>query len=134
MNINEVFDSKYLRAADLQGKTPVVTITQIEMAKMQDGQNKPCIFLNNKPKGLVLNKTNATMIAKLYGGETDAWIGKQVRLITAWVEYQGDTVQAIRIRPPSDVVYTADTPAAAPVIPPAHSQDDYGALDDEVPF
>jgi hypothetical protein len=127
MNIDEVFTSKYISAADLKGKTPVVTITQIEMAKMQDGQSKPCIYINNNPKGLVLNKTNAKMIAKLYGAETDTWIGKKIKLITAWVEYQGDTVQAIRIRPPNDVEYTAEE-AQAPLggPPPGHP----AAMDD----
>lgn len=132
MNINEIFDSKYLRASDLKDKQPVVTITQIEMAKMQDGANKPCIYVNNNPKALVLNKTNATMIGKLYGNETDAWIGKKIKLITAWVEYQGDTVQAIRIRPPSEATHTFDAaPADDALVPPRGHP---AALDDEVPF
>lgn len=133
MNINEVFDSKYLRAADLKGQTPICTITKIDMQDMKDGQVKPCIYLNHKDKGLVLNKTNANMIAKLYGPETDAWIGKKIMLITAWVEYQGDTVEAIRIRPPNMDPMAAQAPMEPP---PPRGEDDYSRrdADPEVPF
>lgn len=135
MNIDEIYTSKYLAAADLKGKTPIVTITQIEMAKMPDGQSKPCIFVNNNPKGILVNKTNAKMIAKLYGNETDAWIGKKIKLIAAWVEYQGDTVQGLRVRPPNDVVYTNDE-AQVPVdlSGPPKGHPAAADFDDDVPF
>ena len=139
-NVNEIYQSKYLSYSDLQGKEPVVTITQVEIAKMDDGEVKLCIYVNNKPKGIILNKTNAKSIAALYGDETGAWVGKHVKLVTVWTEFQGKPVQAIRIVPP--VVDTmqqrggADdwqAPSASP--PPAKSADDFGArLEDDIPF
>lgn len=127
MNINEIFDSKYLRAADLKGQTPVCTITKIDIQDMKDGQQKPCIYLNHRDKGLILNKTNANMIAKMYGPETNEWIGKKIMLVTAWVDFQGDTVEAIRVRPPAQQ-QAPDAP------PPPRGEDDYSRKNEEPPF
>lgn len=136
-NINEIYQSNYLTAADLQGKEPTVTITQVEIAKMNDGQVKICIFANNRPKGIILNKTNARAVSSMYGEETDRWIGSRVKLVTVWTDYQGKPVKAIRVVPPENEKPSAPVAALAaqaPVSTPAHA-DDYGArMDDEVPF
>jgi hypothetical protein len=134
-NINEIYQSNYLTAADLQGKEPTVTITQVEVAKMNDGQAKLCIYVNNKPKGVVLNKTNARAIAALYGDESARWVGKKVKLVTVWTDFQGKPVQAIRIIPPQGDHLSQGFDAQAPVSPPpAQTPENYGAFDDEVPF
>lgn len=136
MNVDELYPSKYLSAADLQGKEPTVTITQMTMEKMTDGQNKPCIFVNNRPKGIVLNKTNAMSIASMYGKNTDSWIGKKIKLVKVWTDFQGKPVEAIRIvQPGVDTMQERGFEAQAPAAPPPARPDDYGAtLDDEIPF
>lgn len=132
-NIDDLYPSKYLSASDLQGKEPTVTITQITMEKMTDGQVKPCIFANNRPKGIILNKTNAMSIASLYGKNTDGWIGKKIKLVKVWTDFQGKPVEAIRIVPPG--VETMQERGMAAQAPPPAQADDYGAtMDDEVPF
>lgn len=98
MNINQAFPSKYLAAADLQGREPTVMMNNITYEKVGD-DNKPVLYFQNKEKGLVLNKTNAMTIASMYGPETDGWFGKPVTLIAVWTDYQGKAVQAIRIKP-----------------------------------
>lgn len=138
-NINEIYQSKYLSYSDLQGKEPVVTITQVEIAKMDDGEVKLCIYVNNKPKGIILNKTNAKSIAALYGDESGSWVGKRVKLVTVWTEYAGKPVQAIRIVPPGvDTMQqrgNGDDWQAPAAPPPAKSADDFGArLEDDIPF
>jgi hypothetical protein len=136
MNVDELYPSKYLSAGDLQGKEPTVTITQITMEKMTDGQNKPCIFVNNRPKGIILNKTNAMAIASMYGKNTDAWIGKKIKLVKVWTDFQGKPVEAIRLVPPGiETMQERGMAAQAPANPPPAQPDDYGALmDDEIPF
>jgi hypothetical protein len=98
MNINETFSGNFLKAADLKGAQPVVTIAEIRMEKMGE-DTKPAIYFAGKEKGVVLNKTNATNIASAYGPETDGWVGRRVILFSAWVDFQGKSVEAIRIRP-----------------------------------
>ena len=99
MNINNVFPSKYLKAADLQGREFTLRIASIRMEDIGDDDQKPVLYFENAKKGLVLNKTNANNCVVLYGAETDGWIGKPVTLYSAWVDFQGKSVEAIRIRP-----------------------------------
>lgn len=135
-NVNDIYQSNYLTAADLQGKEPTVTITQVEIAKMNDGQAKLCIYVNNKPKGIVLNKTNARAIAALYGDEDSRWIGKKVKLVVVWTDFQGKPVQAIRVIPPKGDELSQGFASQAPAAPPPKSEDDFGARieDDRIPF
>jgi hypothetical protein len=97
MKINEAFPSQYLKAADLNGRTPNVTIKEVSLETVGE-DSKLVVYFNNSEKGLVLNKTNANTIADILGSEdTDDWPGKRIKLITAKVEYQGKRVPAIRV-------------------------------------
>ena len=133
MNVDDLYPSKYLSANDLQGKEPTVTITQITMEKMTDGQIKPCIFVNNRPKGIILNKTNAMSISQLYGKNTDGWIGTKIKLVKVWTDFQGKPVEAIRIVPPGVDTMQQRGPAAddwqAPAGPPKGHP---AAIDDDL--
>jgi hypothetical protein len=100
MDILECYPSEYLRAADLKGATPAVTIQTVE--KMEVGssrEEKPVLFFEGKGKGLILNKTNSTAIAEMFGRDTENWIGEKVVLFETSVAFQGKVVPAIRIRP-----------------------------------
>lgn len=127
MRISSAFPSNYLKATDLQGHSPTVVIARVEMETVGD-DHKPVLYFQGKEKGVVLNKTNANNIAMMYGDETDSWAGRAVTLYSAWVEYQGKSVEAIRIRPPQSQGHQAPPPPPPP-------QDHGGAdLDDAIPF
>ena len=125
MNVNEAFPSNYLKADDLKGKEPNVTISHVTMEKMGE-DNKMVVYFKNSDKGMVLNKTNAMNISGWFGPETEDWTGKRVKLVVAWVDFQGRSVQALRVRP-------ADAAGAppAPKPAPAHHDED---LNDDIPF
>lgn len=137
MNIQTAYPSNYLRADDLNGKAVNVVIDRIEMEEVGQGRNKetkPVIYFKGKEKGLVCNKTNANTIAKLYGGETDEWIGNSITLKPAEVEFQGEMVLSIRVSPMKPTA-----PAAKPVAKATPTQpdpvDDAPADDgSEIPF
>jgi hypothetical protein len=97
MRISNAFPSDYLKAADLQGRNVTVIISHVEMKEI-GGEPKPILFFVGKEKGMVLNKTNASKIAEIFGDETDGWQGGEVVLYEAMVDFQGKTVAAIRIR------------------------------------
>jgi hypothetical protein len=99
MKVSQIFSGDYLKAVDLQGHEPTVIIDAVEMKQFDDG-NKLLLKFQGKQKGLVANKTNAGRIAKLYGDDTDAWIGKEIVLYTDQVDFQGSSVDAIRVRGP----------------------------------
>ena len=61
--------------------------------------HKVVVYFKGKDKGLPLNKTNANNIALAYGMETDRWLDKEIILFTAVVDFQGKSVEAIRVRP-----------------------------------
>jgi hypothetical protein len=100
MNVNDVFPSKYLRAADLDGHEVTVTIEHIEMESLgaDDDTQKPVLYFVGKKKGLGLNKTNATTIANLYSPEMDNWIGCPITLFPTQTDFQGKSVECIRVR------------------------------------
>ncbi|MGY2995489.1 hypothetical protein [Mesorhizobium sp. URHB0026] len=101
MNINEAFPSKYLKASDIPEEGQSVVISAIEEEEVgKDKEVRPVLYFEGEDKGIILNKTNATNISKLYGYETDDWVGKKVQLGTAWVDFQGQSVEAIRVYPP----------------------------------
>lgn len=97
--VSEAFPSKFISAPDLQGGTAVVTMSHVVMEKIGDDQ-KPVLYFKGKQKGLVLNKTNAQAIAYAYGDEMDDWQGAQVELFTVMTDFQGKTVEAVRVRMP----------------------------------
>ena len=123
VNINNVFQSDYLKAADLEDKPHLATITSVELRTMNDGEQKLCVSFREWEKSLLLNKTNANNIASFCGLETDGWAGRQIVMAPALVDFQGKTVEAIRVRAPK-------VPKAAAPPPPA----DHRELDDAVPF
>lgn len=122
MKLSQAFPSNYLRAADLDGREPTLTIAEVITENIGD-ERKLVVKFVGKDKGLVLNKTNANSIAEITGAEdTDDWTGHKVKLFTAKVEYQGKRVPAIRI----------DAPAGKPsrvVEEPVEAPDD-----DSIPF
>lgn len=128
-NINDAFPSNYLKASDLKGGQPVVTIDRVEFEPVgQQKEMKPILYFEGKEKGLVLNKTNAKNITNLVGSaETEEWTGFAIRLYSAHVEFQGDTVEAIRVKaaPPN-----TQKPRTMPVAEPEPEP----ITDDDIPF
>ena len=101
-HVDLLFPSKYLKAGDLRGKDVTVTIADIEprheLKTERGSEEKPLMSFRGAKKGLVLNKTNAKTIAKLYGPEVTEWIGKPITLYAAEVPAFGEVVEAIRVR------------------------------------
>ncbi len=146
MNIDSAFPSKYLKAGDLGGKTVRLRITGMSIEAVgKEKENRPVLSFNGTDKTLVLNKTNANTITTLYGRETDNWIGKDIDLYAAQVEFQGQIGPALRVRgiakPP--VQRSGDSVTAHLSAPPPQSEADYGTLgggsladdlNDDIPF
>ena len=95
------------------------------------GDHKPIIYFEGKEKGIVLNKTNATAIATIYGDDTDDWTGGEIILYSAWVDFQGKQVEAIRIRVPPRKPAPR---AAAQAEPAARQNDGPQSRDDDIQF
>lgn len=106
-----MYDANYIYAFNLGGKDVTLTIARVEAAKVKNAdkkeQKKPIVYFKGAQvskelpygRGLVLCKTNGKTIAKMYGNNTDEWVGKRITLFSAMVDAFGQTVDAIRIRP-----------------------------------
>ncbi|WP_201244010.1 hypothetical protein [Halochromatium salexigens] len=110
MDINSLFPSNYLKAADLQGQVRRVTIEACQPEQLGQGEIKPALQFRGVPKKLILNKTNGLLIAASFGTETTAWAGREIELYPENVMFQGQVVPAIRVRVP---IGAAQAPAAA---------------------
>lgn len=123
MRVSEAFPSDFLKAADLQGNNAKVVMSHVEMKEIGDDR-KPVLYFKGKEKGLVLNKTNANNIATVYGDDMDDWTGNEIVLFPAMVDFQGKTVEAVRVRAPT----AKDRQGSAPVKPATND------LSDDIPF
>ena len=134
MKRDEVFPSKYLKAADLKGKPMVVTIetADLEQLKNQNGeeQAKTVLTFVGSAKSLPLNMVNWDSVADICGADTDDWPGKKVELFPAKTQLGSKIVPCIRIRPPEqrELPTSKSRPTPRPATPPA---DD---MDDNIPF
>jgi hypothetical protein len=139
MNINEAYPSKYLKAADLNGKNVTVTIKSAEVEEIGfDKERKIVLSFVGKDKQFVCNKTNAGAIAKMFGAETNDWAGQRITLCAREVEFQGSTVPALRVlsqkpeahktAPPPGQTVPPPAPPVQAAPPPAEDEDD------DIPF
>ena len=114
-NLNEMFPSKFLKAGDID-QDYEVTICEVSQDTLGQGAEQEVKFVvhfDEFDKGLVLNKTNANLIAAQHGQDTDGWIGKKVVLTVEDVAYQGKITPAIRVRRPARPTTPQRKPAVA---------------------
>lgn len=117
MDVRLLFPNEYVSAADLieaqrkNGRTGValtIASVAVETLKTTKGsERKPIVHFQEMldrqragkgpEKKLVLNKTNARSIAKLYGYETNDWVGKKITLFPTQCDAFGETVDCVRV-------------------------------------
>lgn len=111
MKVTDYYGSSWLSHEDLDedGKVHVVTIKECyeEEFKNDDDddddkkkrpQIKIAIEFEEFDQPLLLNKTNATTIAGLYGNDTDDWIGQRIGIYATEVNFGKKMVGAIRVK------------------------------------
>ena len=79
-------ESKYLKAADLMGKSIKVVIEAVSIVEFENDagekSQKPALKLKGKDKQVVCNPTTVNELALAYGFDSDNWIGKEIGLST----------------------------------------------------
>jgi hypothetical protein len=135
--LSQLFPSKWLKAADLPEEGIIVTIRSMDTEKMPDGAEKLVLYFDEVEKGLVLNKTNANAIEKMYGDETDDWEDERISLFPTFVDFKGEQTEAIRVKPkkPKPKLATADAKpvkASGKQAPVSRAEDEDD--EEEMPF
>ena len=116
MDFNQMYPSRFLKASEVSNQTVTISGVTIEEVGFEKDK-KPVAWFEEIEKGLVLNKTNGATIANEFGTNTDAWIGKRIKLGTEMVLFQGKNAPAIRVKK-ADQQVLMPAPAAAPAAPP----------------
>lgn len=111
MNVKNMFPSGWLKAGDVPADI-TLTIGAIELEEVAD-EMKPVMRFTDHEKALVINRTNADVIAGLYGDNTNEWIGKKITVGAEPVKYKNQTMMGVRVRP---FVSLGATGAYAPAV------------------
>jgi hypothetical protein len=122
VKMQELFPSKYLRAADLQGKPRTVVINHVTHEDFEDDGvtvTKTILHFNGSGTApVVVNKTNWKMLVALTGADDDEdWAGTAIELRSEKVSSKGGKiVDSIRVheapQPKSEVVKLKKAKAA----------------------
>jgi hypothetical protein len=131
MRASDFNSSKYLSASEFGDQPSNWTITAVgsEIIGRDDPQKKPVLRIsdsNCRPagRGLVLNVTNLRALARGFGDDMEAWVGRPIRINSIWVSYQGEQVRGTRVTPGVTAMRAAGDA----------SRDIKDDLDDEIPL
>jgi hypothetical protein len=106
MKASDFTSSRFFAAADFGDQPSNWTIASMssEIIGRDDPAKKAVVQLiddTGTPAGreLVLNKNNIRALAKPFGDDMDAWVGRPIRIQSIWVNYRGEQVRGIRVMP-----------------------------------
>ena len=110
MNIDQMFERRYLAGEDLKGQSFKLTIRCVKQEEMYDKKERKkkfgyVLYFEKAEKGLVLNVTNANIIADITGSkETTEWNGKEIMIYPEKVQAFGKQWTAIRVKDPRKAI------------------------------
>jgi len=100
-----LYDREFVGAWELQGKDVIVTISKVvggELTAVGGRKSKkPILSFEGKEKKMIVNKTNAKVIAALYGTIVEYWVGKRITLFVGMTRdpSTGGDIECLRVRP-----------------------------------
>lgn len=96
-NYKEHFAGAFFKAEDV--KTPIkAAIDRAELMTMNDGKEKPVVYLTGHRRGIVLNGTRYDQIVEITKThETDDWVGHEVCVYADKTNFGGKKVACIAI-------------------------------------
>ena len=99
MTRNQVYPSRWLKAADLSPDGEQITIREVTVEEIgEEREKKPVMSFDELDKELVVNMTNWTSIEELTGeNDSDKWAGHVIKLVRVRVPVRGKNVDAIRV-------------------------------------
>lgn len=127
-----MFPTDFLAAPEFKGKDVALTIRTVSIGELPlagstKKEKRPVVTFEETPKKLVLNKTNAKTLAKLFGVQTSEWVGKRVAFYPTMTKFGKDDVECIRVRERLPPPKASKTPAHDPATGDGPPPDDVGA-------
>ncbi len=110
-NANDFIGGNYLKKEDVDGAV-TVTLTDVwSEAVLNAGRKKLVVSFREFEKPLILNKTNIKRFARIFGtGDTKVWRGPVTIYVEPGVEYAGQVVGGIRVRPAAKTESRSESP------------------------
>jgi len=99
----QLFTGKYLASPDLGPREVSVKIVRITSELVKDEEKKTerhrwIAFFEGKDKGMLLNRSNAILIAAIAKSDkTEDWIGHSITIGVRKVKMGGDLVDGLRV-------------------------------------
>ena len=102
MRLTDLFPSQFAAAADLKGKTRIVTIQKLAVEEVgQERERRGVLYFEEDEKPVILNKTNFGTLEESFG-DSENWAGRPIELFAIPTTYMGKPVQGLRVRVPSE--------------------------------
>lgn len=140
--MDDVYGGNALKADEMPPNfRAVLTVERVSCQSFADRDNKSekerklVLYFHGKEKGLVLNVTNANMMAEIANSrDYDYWPGHKVLLYRTMVEFGGKRVPGLRLDHVPSEVLKPSTPPVPPPPPPSAPRPDGSVDDSEIPF
>lgn len=121
LNVKDIYPSRWLSASDIN-RPVVVQITACTLEEVRDPRgagtsHKLCLAFARATKRMLLNKTQATALAEMYGPDAELWPGHAVQLLPDRSPNGRPTI-AVR-HPPESPSAQPEAPAPADPTPAA---------------
>lgn len=91
-DFDELYPGRFLKASDFKGQRVTLTIADawLEELEGEDGKElKATLAFKERPKELVLNRTNGEALKAMFGSKLPQWNGKRVTLFPSLVTERG---------------------------------------------
>jgi hypothetical protein len=139
-SVDNIYRSAFLKAVDIRnrpGEKAVGTIKVVTVQTIGDEQQEKLVVEFHEPdlSSLVLNATNAKLIAANLGDQTENWTGARIEIGVRPVSFRGtitDGLAVLRVAKLRAAAPAAQKAAPVPPPPPTAPLEDFGA--DDVPF
>jgi hypothetical protein len=133
MAYDDIYGSRFLNAVDL--KAPFTGTVERVDEELFTRPNEPSrrravIWFRGAKKGVVVNATNARMMAEAYGKPFAGWVGQRVELRTEPVVFGGKQTLGLRLYPHGN----GGPSWAVPKTPDAPRPSIMDELDDPISF
>lgn len=96
-----MYPSRFLKADILKGHKVTLTVKNIvgEGLMSEDGKANLewVVSFTERPLEFVMNKTNATCLYRMFGGDPHSWIGRKITLFPTTVQAFGARHECIRV-------------------------------------
>jgi hypothetical protein len=126
MDMKQYAGSRFLKLKDVESGPIRATIGEVVLGKY----DKPDIIFTDGSK-LSVNATNARVLNRAFGDQSEDWIGGKVELVAGETEYQGEMRESIVVKPISPVSKPDHAPVKSAKSSKASKASD---MDDEITF